>query len=85
MTKMPDEPYKPRIIRHVKERNAKMSIAKHTKININPAWGQSQIKLKSRGRQISSKADIPRSIKLLEYPCPEVDKSPQKSQYPEAK
>ena len=32
----------------------------HTKTNTNPAWGQNQIKPMSRGRQISSKANVSR-------------------------
>ena len=68
MTKMPDEPYKPRIIRHVKERNAKIYITKYTKVNTNPAWWQ----IKS-----SWCPEVDKSPPNTKWP--EVDKSPQKA------
>ena len=80
---MSDKPYKSRMIRHAKERSIKclnIYIAKYTKTNTNPAWGQNQIKLRSRGRQISSNAKCPEVDKSPpNTKCPEVDKSPQKA------
>ena len=53
--------------------------APYARTSADPAWGQNQIKLRSRGRQSPPNANTPRSTNLLEYQCLEVDKSPQKA------